>query len=399
MHRVMEPLAPRKSPLAGLRLPAAVLLALSAALTGCRQDMHNQPKFYPQRGTTFYADGRSVRPQLPNTVARQQGDSQSYFLTGMVPDPHGPAGATIEGDGMPVPVTPELLARGQERYNIYCTPCHSRTGYGHGMIVQRGYEPAAPFHSTRLREAPLGHFFAVITNGLGAMPDYKAQVTPADRWAIAAFLRALQLSQNAKATDAPATAKVRSLDEIASSQGLPPDFANTRYWTSSVARLPSYAAGGVGSLTSTPVPGVPSAPAAPTPQASGNPASGSPASGNLASGPLASGSLDKKTPGTDATPKPAAPKPPTAKGNAAAGKEVYLTNCAICHQDTLAGRPPKIPALLNIIQRTNEDHVRTTIYEGKPDARPMMPSFADKLSPQQVDDLIAFLKTGKPANE
>ena len=113
------------------------------------------------------------------------------------PDPTaGPNGAK-EGDGMPVPVTPELLARGQERYNVYCTPCHSRTGYGHGMIVQRGYEAAANFHSTRLREAPLGHFFAVMTNGYGAMPDYAQQIAPVDRWAIVGYVRALQLSRHA----------------------------------------------------------------------------------------------------------------------------------------------------------------------------------------------------------
>jgi ribosomal protein L21E len=137
----------------------------------------------------FYADGRSVRPQVENTVARGQLHEDTYFYTGLV--------GGKEGDAMPFPVTMEVLERGQERYNVYCTPCHSRVGNGAGMIVQRGYRRRAT--SIRAPDgAPLGHFFNVITNGYGAMPDYSAQVTPADRWAIVAYIKALQLSQNAK---------------------------------------------------------------------------------------------------------------------------------------------------------------------------------------------------------
>jgi len=108
-----------------------------------------------------------------------------------------------------------VMQRGQERYNIYCTPCHSRVGNGDGMIVQRGYRPAGDFHTERLRSAPLGHFFNVMTNGYGAMPDYAAQLTPEDRWAVVAYIRALQLSQNAKASDVAPGAKVKALHEQA----------------------------------------------------------------------------------------------------------------------------------------------------------------------------------------
>ncbi len=187
------------------------------ALAGCRQDMHNQPKFYPQRGTTLYVDGRSARPQVENTVARGQLHEDSYFYTGLV---NG-----VEGTTMPFPVTMDVLARGQERYNIYCTPCHSRVGNGVGMIVQRGYAKAGNFHTVRLNSAPLGHFFNVITNGYGAMPDYAAQLTPEDRWAVVAYIKALQLSQSAQSGDVPAGEHPQPLGEIAKGEGLPENFA------------------------------------------------------------------------------------------------------------------------------------------------------------------------------
>src|ERR1700746_900127 len=188
-------------------------MAATLVLAGCRQDMHDQPKFFPQRGTEFYADGRSVRPQVENTVARGQLRENAYFDTGLI---NGK-----EGDGMPFPATLEVLERGQERYNVYCTPCHSRVGNGIGMIVQRGYMKAGSFHSTRLETAPLGHFFHVISNGYGAMPDYASQITPEDRWAIVAYIKALQLSQKATEADVPAGQKVESLASIAKKQGLP----------------------------------------------------------------------------------------------------------------------------------------------------------------------------------
>jgi mono/diheme cytochrome c family protein len=197
--------------------PAITALPLLFLLAGCRQDMHNQPKFYPQRGTTFFADGRSVRPQVENTVARGQ-IHDAYFETGLI---NGE-----EGNVMPFPVTIDVLARGQEKYNVYCTPCHSRVGNGVGMIVQRGYAKAGNFHTARLEAAPLGHFFNVITNGYGAMPDYSAQVTPEDRWAIVSYIKALQLSQSATAADVPTGQHPQPLADIAEQEGFPRNFAN-----------------------------------------------------------------------------------------------------------------------------------------------------------------------------
>jgi mono/diheme cytochrome c family protein len=199
------------------KLAAFGAMAATLVLAGCRQDMQDQPKFFPQRGTDFYADGRSVRPQVENTVARGQLHEDSYFSTGLV---NGK-----EGDGLPFPATMAVLQRGQERYNVYCTPCHSRVGNGIGMIVQRGYMKAGSFHSARLEAAPLGHFFQVISNGYGAMPDYASQITPEDRWAIVAYIKALQLSQKATQADVPAGQEVQPLAAIAEKQGLPASFA------------------------------------------------------------------------------------------------------------------------------------------------------------------------------
>jgi mono/diheme cytochrome c family protein len=199
------------------KLAAFGAIAATLVLAGCRQDMQDQPKFFPQRGTDFYADGRSVRPQVENTVARGQLREDSYFSTGLV---NGK-----EGDGLPFPATMAVLERGQERYNVYCTPCHSRVGNGIGMIVQRGYMKAGSFHSARLEAAPLGHFFQVISNGYGAMPDYASQITPEDRWAIVAYIKALQLSQKATQADVPAGQEVQPLGTIAEKQGLPASFA------------------------------------------------------------------------------------------------------------------------------------------------------------------------------
>jgi cytochrome c553 len=202
-------------------LAAVCALAAASVLAGCRQDMQDQPKFVPQRGTDFYVDGRSARPQVENTVARGQLREDAYFYTGMQ--------GGKEGDGMPFPVTMEVLERGQERYNVYCTPCHSRVGNGVGMIVQRGYSKAGNFHTARLQAAPLGHFFSVMTHGYGSMPDYSAQLSAQDRWAVVAYIKALQLSQAAKPTDAPAGAQVAPLGSIAEAEGLPASFADE--WT------------------------------------------------------------------------------------------------------------------------------------------------------------------------
>jgi hypothetical protein len=192
----------------------AVLLCLAA---GCRQDMHNQPKFIPQRSTTFFTDGRSVRPQAEHTVARGQLDEDGFFYTGLIEGK--------EADMLPFPVSMQVLARGQERYNIYCTPCHSRVGNGAGMIVQRGYKPAGNFHDARRLAEPLSHYFYVMTNGYGAMPDYSAQLTPADRWSVAAYIRALQVSQNSSEASVPSGVQVQNLKDIAEREGYPDSFA------------------------------------------------------------------------------------------------------------------------------------------------------------------------------
>jgi mono/diheme cytochrome c family protein len=164
-------------------------------LAGCRQDMHDQPRFKPLAESDFFADLRSSRAPVDGTVARGQLHEDTYFYTGKI-------GAN-PGNYMPseVPVSEETLARGRERFNIYCAPCHSRLGDGNGMVVQRGYRHPPSYHQDRLRQAPLGYFFDVMTNGFGAMPDYAAQIPPRDRWCIVAYIRALQLSQNASAAD------------------------------------------------------------------------------------------------------------------------------------------------------------------------------------------------------
>ncbi|MHB8735115.1 MAG: c-type cytochrome [Terriglobales bacterium] len=174
----------------------AVAGLLCLGLAGCRQDMYNQPKYVPMRPSTFFRDGRSERPAVPGTVARDELNDNDAVYQGRV------GGSLV--DTLPVPLTPELLARGRERYNIFCAPCHARVGDGNGMIVQRGFSRPPTFHQDRLRDAPVGHFFDVITHGWGAMPDYAAQVPVADRWAIVAYIRALQLSQHAPASLVPA---------------------------------------------------------------------------------------------------------------------------------------------------------------------------------------------------
>jgi mono/diheme cytochrome c family protein len=162
----------------------AVALSASAA---CRQDMHNQPKYRPLRASTFFADGSSARPLVEGTVARGLLHADEAFYTGMT------NGAAIRE--MPLPVDAVLVARGRERYDVFCAPCHGGTGDGDGMIVQRGYRRPPSMHEERLREVGVGHFFDVMTNGFGAMPDYRQQVSPRDRWAIVAYVRALQLTQ------------------------------------------------------------------------------------------------------------------------------------------------------------------------------------------------------------
>ena len=163
---------------------------------GCRQDMHDQPKYIPMRESTFFGDARSARPAVPGTVARGQLRDDAVLYTGKR------NGA--DTDVFPFPITDRVMKRGQERFNVFCSPCHGRTGAGDGMVVQRGYRRPPTYHQDRLREAPVGHFFDVMTNGFGAMPDHAVQIKAEDRWAIAAYIRALQLSANAKVDDVAA---------------------------------------------------------------------------------------------------------------------------------------------------------------------------------------------------
>jgi mono/diheme cytochrome c family protein len=204
------------------RIAAAAGLAGLMLLAGCRQDMQNQPKLIPQRGSDFFADGRGARPQVLNTVARGQLREDSYFYTGVV---EGANGYREEKDQLPFPVTMQVLERGHERFNIYCTPCHSRVGNGLGEIVQRGYKPAANLNDQVRRAQPLSHYFYVMTHGYGAMPDYSIQLPPEDRWAVAAYIRALQLSQAAGDSDVPSGVQVQSLKDVATSNNLPASFA------------------------------------------------------------------------------------------------------------------------------------------------------------------------------
>jgi Cytochrome C oxidase, cbb3-type, subunit III len=176
-------------------LSAAGLGMIVALLAGCRLDMHIQPKYLPEQPTDFFSDGRSERPPVPGTVARGQLRVDELLYSGTE---NG-----VESNRFPFPITRADLERGRERFNIYCTPCHDYTGSGHGMIVQRGFPQPPSYHIERLRDAPVGHFFQVMTNGFGAMYSYAARVDPADRWRIAAYIRVLQLSENAKIDDVP----------------------------------------------------------------------------------------------------------------------------------------------------------------------------------------------------
>ena len=183
-------------PATGYRLLAAALVMLSAA---CRQDMHDQPKYTAYKLSDFFADERSARPIVEGTIAQGFLNEDELLYTGRV----GGQPATV----FPFAVDESLMLRGRERYDIYCSPCHGLTGEGDGMVVQRGYRRPPSFHVDRLREAPPGHLYDVITNGFGAMPDYAAQVPVRDRWLIAAYIRALQLSQNASVAQLSAEAQ------------------------------------------------------------------------------------------------------------------------------------------------------------------------------------------------
>jgi len=182
-----------------LALVAAVCLL---ALPACRQQMADEGRQRPFEPSPVFEDGRSARPRVPGTVARHQVPAGTPFATGRTAD-----GGYVET--LPFPLTREVLERGRSRFDIYCSPCHGRLGTGDGMVVQRGFRRPPSYHIPRLQEAPLGHFVEIMTKGQGVMPDYSAQLPHADRWAVAAYIRALQLSQAARLADLPAAEQAR----------------------------------------------------------------------------------------------------------------------------------------------------------------------------------------------
>jgi hypothetical protein len=171
------------------------LSALALLFAGCRMDMHEQPKYLPYEPTTFFDDGRSERPVVPGTVARGHLHLDELLYTGKE---NG-----VFASKFPFPITRADLERGRQRYNIYCTPCHDYTGSGRGIVVQRGFPPPPSYHIDRLRQAPVGQFFDVMTNGDGSMYSYASRIEPEDRWRIAAYIRVLQLSEHSTVQDVP----------------------------------------------------------------------------------------------------------------------------------------------------------------------------------------------------
>jgi mono/diheme cytochrome c family protein len=173
----------------------AVVAALALFGAACRQDMHDAPRYEAFEASTSFADGRASRSAPANTVARGWVRDDEALYTGKL------NGQPV--DAIPFAMTHADVSRGQERFTIYCTPCHGQLGDGNGMVVQRGLRQAANFHQDRLRQERIGYFFDVITNGFGAMQGYAEQVPVRDRWLIAAYVRALQYSQNASINDVP----------------------------------------------------------------------------------------------------------------------------------------------------------------------------------------------------
>lgn len=199
---------------AWLLVPGLVLGCL-----GCRQDMHDQPKYRPLRPSPLFSDRRSARPLPPGTIPQGGLQEDVEYYTGKIaPRPGAMRQVSAAGaedpyadfvKEFPIPITREVLERGRERFNFFCTPCHGYTGAGNGMIVQRGLSKPPSFHDPRLQQAPVGHYFDVITNGFGAMYSYAQRIPVRDRWAIIAYIRALQLSQSATVADVPPNVRAR----------------------------------------------------------------------------------------------------------------------------------------------------------------------------------------------
>ena len=190
-------------------LSVALLASTTLVAAGCRQDMHDAPRYEAYEASTSFTDGRASRTAPAGTVARGWQRDDEALYTGKV------AGRVVEE--FPFAIDHASLQRGQQRFNIYCTPCHGKLGDGNGMVVQRGLRQAASYHQDRLRQEKVGYFFDVITNGFGAMQGYAEQIPVRDRWLIVAYVRALQLSQHASVTDVPAGERA-SLDAAASTE-------------------------------------------------------------------------------------------------------------------------------------------------------------------------------------
>lgn len=173
----------------------AALIAAGGILGGCSEHLEDQPRYEAYEASDFFPDGMASRPAVEGTIARTELEIDEHFHRGRI----GGQPATT----FPFPITAEVLDRGMNRYNIYCSPCHDFTGHGRGMVVQRGFPAPPSYHIERLRDAPHGHFFDVITNGFGKMPKYSPTIDPADRWAITAYVRTLQFSQAANASELP----------------------------------------------------------------------------------------------------------------------------------------------------------------------------------------------------
>jgi mono/diheme cytochrome c family protein len=338
---------------------AASLGLFGLALTGCRQDMQNQPKMLPLRATTQMPDGRSALTQVAETIARSQGRTDDYLQTGLTQG--------VEGKGMPFGLNMDVLQRGQERYNIFCSPCHSRVGNGLGMVVRRGYHRAGDFHTERLREAPLGHFFAVITHGYGAMPNYAAEVAVHDRWAIAAYIRALQLSQNARPEDLAGGTPPARLQDIAARSGVAMSFDGP--WD--------------------PPPIQPRATSEPRTQQTAP--GGSTQNGAWSMQDAAKHSQTPALPSAEPVHTAKAPSEQAApSGDAASGRSIYAQQCQLCHQKTREGLPPMIPSLLGIAAKVGDARLHSVIVNGIPTGKPPMPP-NPTLTEQDIDDLIAYL--------
>ncbi|HWF48401.1 MAG TPA: cytochrome c [Bryobacteraceae bacterium] len=191
----------------------AMFAPLLLLATSCRQDMQDQPKYKPLGANSFFADGRDARPIPAGTIARDELNDTDFFHTGEA------NGAFL--NSIPLKVDANLLRRGQDRFNIYCSPCHGRTGDGNGMVAQRGVKIPANLHTDRLRSVPPGYIYQVIKNGYGAMGDYGDQVPVNDRWAIVAYIRALQLSREATMNDVPADQRTQLSGEPQPQPGAP----------------------------------------------------------------------------------------------------------------------------------------------------------------------------------